>query len=85
MTAMESGAVRMPMVIGLNLSRARAMISSAIADPRLTIEYGDTGIAPPGTVTSQQPAPGLEVAPDTQIRLSVSTEPTAGDRPASEP
>jgi hypothetical protein len=85
MTAMESGAVRMPMVVGLNLSQAREVISSAVADPQLTIRHIDTGIAPPGMVTSQQPVPGLEVAPDTQIRLTVSSGPTAGDLPSSEP
>lgn len=83
-TAMESGAVRMPMVVGLHLPQARAVISSAIADSQLTIEYSDTGIAPPGTVWMQEPAAGLEVTPGRQIRLGVSTRPTAGDLSSSE-
>jgi beta-lactam-binding protein with PASTA domain len=65
-------------VIGQGLSRARGAISSAIADPRLTIEYLGTDSAPPDMVIVQQPSAGSEVTPDSQIRLTVSTRPAGG-------
>jgi len=85
MTTQESGAPRMPMVVGLDLSRAREVISSAIVEPQVTIQYSDLAVAPPGTVWMQEPAPGLEVTPDRQIRLGVTTGATAGDLLSSEP
>lgn len=45
----------MPMVVGLDLSRARAVINSAIANPQLTIQHRHTDIAPPGRAFTQQP------------------------------
>jgi beta-lactam-binding protein with PASTA domain len=84
MTAMESDAPHMPSVIGMDLARARAVISSAIADRQVTIQYSDWDAVPPGTVFMQQPPAGWEVTPDTQIRLTVSARATAGDLPPSE-
>jgi len=75
----------MPSVIGMNLSTAREVISSAITDPQVAIGYSDWDAVPPGTVLIQRPAPGLEVTPDSQIQLTVSTRPTAGDLPHPEP
>ena len=86
MTTMESGAPLMPMVIGLKLARAREVISSAITDAQVTIQYNDwDAVSPPGTVWMQEPAAGLEVTPGRQIRLDVSTGPTAEDLPSSDP
>jgi beta-lactam-binding protein with PASTA domain len=79
MTAMESGTPHMPVVVGLDLPRAREVIGSAITDPQVSIEYKDTEAVPPGTVFVQRPAPGLHVSPGSHIRLTVSTRPTAGD------
>ena len=50
MTAMESNAPRMPSVIGMNLAQARAVISTAIADPQVTIQHSAPGKVPPGMV-----------------------------------
>jgi beta-lactam-binding protein with PASTA domain len=85
MTAMESGAPLMPSVIGMDLSRAREVISSAITDAQVTIQYSDWDDVPSGTVWMQEPAAGLEVTPGRQIRLGVSTGPTAGDLSSSGP
>jgi beta-lactam-binding protein with PASTA domain len=68
------------MVVGLDLSTAREVISSAITDPQVSIEYKDTDVVPPGTVFVQRPASGLHVSPGSQIQLTVSTRPTAGVR-----
>jgi PASTA domain len=61
----------MPTVTGLEPSRARAVIRSAITDPRLTFQpsYTDGG---PGVVVAQQPLPGTEVLPGGHIWLTVS-------------
>lgn len=83
MTAMESGLPRMPMVVGLNLSTAREAISSAITDPQVTVLHSYTDVVPPGMVFVQQPAAGDEVTPGSQIRVTVSTGPTAGRRESS--
>jgi beta-lactam-binding protein with PASTA domain len=64
----------MPSVIGMDLSRAREVISSAITDAHVTIQY-DLDAAPSGMVWMQEPAAGLEITPDRQIRLGVSTGP----------
>jgi len=75
----------MPMVVGLDLSTAREVISSVITDAQVSIEHRDTDVVPPGTVFVQWPASGLHVSPGCQIRLTVSTRPTAEDLPSSEP
>ena len=75
----------MPSVIGMDLSRAREVIGSAITDAQVTIQYSDWDAVPSGTVWMQEPAAGLEVTPGRQIRLTVSTGPTAGDLSSSEP
>ena len=75
----------MPMVVGLDLSMAREAISSAITDPQVSVEYKDTDVVPSGTVFVQQPPTGRHVSPGSQIRLTVSTGPTAGDLSSSEP
>jgi beta-lactam-binding protein with PASTA domain len=85
MTTQESGAPLMPMVIGLKLARAREVISSAITDAQVTIQYSDWDAVPPGTVWTQEPHAGLEVTPGRQIRLGVATGPSAGDLSSSEP
>jgi beta-lactam-binding protein with PASTA domain len=72
MTAMESGTPQMPMVIGMELSRAQAVVRSAVADPRFTIQHNDTGTVPPGMVIAQRPRPGSEVTSGSQIWLTVS-------------
>jgi beta-lactam-binding protein with PASTA domain len=62
----------MPTVVGLEPSRARAVVRSAITDPRLTIQqegYTDGG---PGVVIAQQPLPGTEVLPGSHIWLAVA-------------
>lgn len=58
--------------MGMDLARARAVISAALADPQVTIEYSDLDQVPPGTVWSQRPPAGDEVGPDTHIELWVS-------------
>lgn len=68
----------MPMVVGMDLSKAREVISSAITDPQVTIQYSDLDAVPSGTVWMQEPAPGLEETPGRPIRLGVSTRLTAG-------
>jgi beta-lactam-binding protein with PASTA domain len=75
----------MPMVVGLDLSMAREVISSAITDPQVSIEYKDTDVVPPGTVFVQEPPAGRHISPGSQIRLTVSTRPTAEDLSSSEP
>jgi beta-lactam-binding protein with PASTA domain len=85
MTVAESGAPFMPMVLRLNLSRARKVITSAIADPQVTIQYSDATSVPPGTVFMHQPLAGREITPDSQIRITVSTRLTAEDLLSSEP
>jgi hypothetical protein len=67
------GMRHMPMVIGLELSRARAMVRSAITDPRFTIQHRHTenGL-PSGMVIDQQPPSGIEVPSDGLIWLTVS-------------
>jgi beta-lactam-binding protein with PASTA domain len=72
---MESNAPRMPMVIGTNPARAQAVISTAIADPQVTIQQSDSGRVPPGIVIRQRPAAGNELASGSHIELTVSTEP----------
>lgn len=84
-TAIKSGTLQMPMVIGLDLSRARAVLSSAIPDSRFKIRHGDATSASPSMVIAQQPPPGREVTSGSQIRLIVSTGPTAGDLSPPEP
>jgi beta-lactam-binding protein with PASTA domain len=79
MTAMDSDAPHMPMVVGLDLSRAQEVISSTIADPQVSIEHSDTDVVPPGTVFVQWPRAGVHVSRGSQIRLTVSARPTAGD------
>ena len=85
MTAMESGAPLMPSVVGMDLSRAREVISSVITDAQITIQYSDWDAVPSGTVWMQEPAAGLEVTPGRQIRLGVAAGPTAGDLSSSGP
>ncbi len=63
MTAMRSNAPRMPSVIGMNLAQAQAVISTAIADPQVTIQHSDPGKMPPGMVIGQRPAAGVDRAP----------------------
>ena len=75
----------MPSVIGMSLSTAREVISSAITDPQVTSRYSDWDAVPPGTVLMQRPAPGLAVTPDSQVQLTVSIRPTAGDLPPAGP
>ncbi|MGH3210531.1 MAG: PASTA domain-containing protein, partial [Trebonia sp.] len=71
--AMESNAPRMPLVIGMNLAQAQAVISTAIADPQVTIQHSGSGRVPPGMVIGQRPAAGNEVASGGQVELTVST------------
>ena len=81
MTAMESGAPHMPMVVGLQLARAQQHIRAVIAEPLLTVRHSDTRTAPPGMVIEQQPPPGREVTPGSEIRLTVCANPAATDPP----
>jgi beta-lactam-binding protein with PASTA domain len=80
MTAVESNAPRMPLVIGMNLARAQVVISTAIADPQVTVQYGDSGTMPPGTVIGQRPVPGNALASGSHIELTVSTAPAQQGR-----
>ena len=80
MTAMEPNAPRMPSVIGMNLAQAQAVISTAIADPQVTIQHSDPGRVPPGMVIGQRPAAGNEVASGSHIELTVSTKPVRQER-----
>ncbi len=80
MTAMESNAPRMPSVIGMSLAQAQAIISTAIADPQVTIQHSDPGKAPPSMVIGQRPAAGNEVASGSHIELTVSTKPGRQER-----
>jgi beta-lactam-binding protein with PASTA domain len=80
MTAMESNAPRMPSVIGMNLARAQAVISTAIADPQVTIQHSDPGKVPLGLVIGQRPAAGNEVAAGGRIELTVATNPGRQER-----
>ena len=77
---MEANAPRMPSVIGMNLTQAQAVISTAIADPQVTIQPGDPGKVPPGMVIGQRPVAGNAVAPGSHIELTVSTEPVRQER-----
>jgi beta-lactam-binding protein with PASTA domain len=72
---MESNAPRMPLVIGTKLARAQAVISTAVADPQVTIQHSDSGRVPPGIVIRQRPAAGNELASRSHIELTVSAEP----------
>ena len=85
MTTLESGAPLMPGVTGMVVSKAREVISSAVTDAQVTIQYSDEASIPPGMVWMQEPAAGLEVTPGRQIRLGVAAGPTAGDLSPSEP
>lgn len=80
MTAMQSNAPRMPSVIGMNLAQAQAVISTAIADPQVTIQHSDPCKMPPGMVIGQRPAAGNEVASGSHIELTVSTHPGRQER-----
>jgi hypothetical protein len=77
---MESDVPRMPLVIGMNLAQAQAVISAAIADPQVTIQRSDPGEVPPGMVIGQRPVAGNEVAPGSHIELTVSAEPVRQER-----
>jgi beta-lactam-binding protein with PASTA domain len=70
----------MPSVIGMNLAQAQAVISTAIADPQVTIQHRDPGKVPPGMLTGQRPAAGNEVASASHIELTVSTRPGRQER-----
>jgi beta-lactam-binding protein with PASTA domain len=85
MTTMESETPHMPMVLGLDPSAAREVIISVLTDPQISVEHRDTDVVPPGSVFVQKPPAGLHVSPGSQIRLTVSTGPTAGDLSSSEP
>jgi beta-lactam-binding protein with PASTA domain len=80
MTAMESNAPRMPSVIGMSLAQAQAVISTAIADPQVTIQHSDPGKVPHNMVIGQRPAAGNEVASGSHIELTVSTKPGPQER-----
>jgi len=80
MTGMESNAPRMPLVIGMNLAQAQAVIGATIADPQVTIQHSDSGTTPPGTVIGQRPVPGNAVASGSHIELEVSAEPVRQGR-----
>jgi len=69
----------------MDMSKAQEVISSAITDPQVIIQYSALDAAPSGTVWMQEPAAGLEVTPGRQIRLGVTTGPTAGELSSSEP
>ncbi len=80
MTAMGSNAPRMPSVIGMSLAQAQAVISTALADPQVTIQYSDPGNVPVGLVIGQRPAAGNEVASGSHIELTVATKPGRQER-----
>lgn len=63
----------MPIVVGLDLSAAREVITSAMTDPQLSIEYRETDFVPPGRVFVQRPPAGVHVSPGSQIQLTIST------------
>ena len=80
MTVMESNAPLMPSVIGMNLAQAQAIISTAVADPQVTIQHSDPGKVPTSMVIGQRPAAGNEVASGSHIELTVSTKPGRQER-----
>ena len=82
MADMESNAPRMPSVIGMSVAQAQAVISTAVADPQVTIQHSDPGKVPHNMVIGQRPAAGNEVASGSHIELTVSTRPGPQERRA---
>ena len=76
----------MPMVIGMLLDTAEAVISCAITDPDIVIEHEDAHLRP-NVVTAQRPLPGTQLEPGTQVTLTVSARPRLqlGVQPAEPP
>jgi beta-lactam-binding protein with PASTA domain len=70
----------MPLVIGMNLAQAQAVISAAIADPQVIIQHSDSGKMPPGMVIRQQPAAGNGLSSGRHIELTVAAEPVRQGR-----
>jgi len=71
----RSASSRMPLVNGLTLTAAEALISSAVTSPRFTVQQVEDAL-PAGLVTAQMPVNGSRLAPGSPILLTVSN----GDR-----
>jgi beta-lactam-binding protein with PASTA domain len=64
----------MPMVVGMLLDTAAAVISSAITDPDIVIEHQGAHMRP-NVVTAQRPLPGTQLEHGSQVTLTVSARP----------
>lgn len=64
----------LPMVVGMLLDTAEAVISSAIVDPDIVIEHKEARMRP-NVVTAQHPLPGTHLEPGSQVTLTVSAGP----------
>jgi beta-lactam-binding protein with PASTA domain len=66
------------MVVGLKLSVAKEVITSAVVGPQIDVQFV-SGPTPPGSVFAQEPVPWSLVMPGSEIRLTVSNKPSIDD------